>query len=60
MQEINQRSTLIGTRAPLIICDNTHGQYSDLLSLFEPCGWPPKMRRLFLGKENFYDEVSLN
>ncbi|CAB3408601.1 unnamed protein product [Caenorhabditis bovis] len=40
---------LIEVRAPVNICGDTHGQYSDLLRIFNACGPPTKQRYLFLG-----------
>ena len=35
--------------APIIICGDTHGQYRDLIRLFDFCGVPSKKQYLFLG-----------
>ncbi|KAF7233183.1 hypothetical protein EG68_06844 [Paragonimus skrjabini miyazakii] len=40
---------LLDLQGPLKICGDIHGQYSDLLHLFELCGKPDKINYLFLG-----------
>ena len=41
--------TLIELSPPVKIVGDVHGQYSDLIRLFEMCGFPPKANYLFLG-----------
>lgn len=40
---------LIEISAPVNICGDIHGQYHDLLRLFNKCGVPPKSNYIFLG-----------
>ena len=40
---------LLELEAPLKICGDVHGQYHDLLRLFEYGGYPPEANYLFMG-----------
>lgn len=40
---------LIELNAPVKIVGDIHGQYNDLIRLFEMCGFPPESNYLFLG-----------
>lgn len=53
---INQSSTIISSQkmlieleAPMNVCGDIHGQYYDLLRIFEHCGFPGENNYLFLG-----------
>jgi len=43
------QSALLELEAPLKICGDIHGQYHDLLRLFEYGGFPPESNYIFLG-----------
>uniref|UniRef100_A0A915Q873 Serine/threonine-protein phosphatase n=1 Tax=Setaria digitata TaxID=48799 RepID=A0A915Q873_9BILA len=46
---LQKESTLLEIPVPINICGDIHGQYVDLLRIFQQCGRPPYERYLFMG-----------
>ena len=46
---IKEQKMLVELEAPLHVCVYIHGQYYDLLRIFEHCGYPGEYNYLFLG-----------
>ena len=46
---IKEQKMLVELEAPLNVCGDIHGQYYDLLRIFEHCGYPGEYNYLFLG-----------
>ncbi|GJN31005.1 hypothetical protein PR202_gb19359 [Eleusine coracana subsp. coracana] len=51
---------LLELEAPIKICGDIHGQYSDLLRLFEYGGFPPEANYLFLEFTDFLEKHDLD
>ena len=49
LQIIKEQKMLVELEAPLHVCGDIHGQYYDLLRIFEHCGYPGDYNYLFLG-----------
>ncbi|XP_064543558.1 serine/threonine-protein phosphatase PP-Y [Drosophila montana] len=47
--EFRKRPMLLKLEAPVNVVGDLHGQFGDLLRIFEACGYPPKRSYLFLG-----------
>lgn len=46
---------MIELEPPVVICGDIHGQYGDLLRIFDKNGFPSVTNYLFLGgKQNFF------
>uniref|UniRef100_A0A914IDG0 protein-serine/threonine phosphatase n=1 Tax=Globodera rostochiensis TaxID=31243 RepID=A0A914IDG0_GLORO len=46
---LREQSTLVEMPAPVVICGDLQGQFTDLVRIFDTLGAPPKKNYLFLG-----------
>ena len=44
-----EQPVLLELKAPFTICGDTHGQFHDVLRIFEVCKYPPETNFLFMG-----------
>jgi hypothetical protein len=44
-----KEQTMVRVSGPVIICGDIHGQFHDLMRLFDAGGWPPDKSYMFLG-----------
>ena len=44
-----EQPVLLEINAPIQVVGDVHGQYTDLMRLFEFGGWPPESNYLFMG-----------
>ena len=49
MPIISSQPMLLELEAPINVCGDIHGQYYDLLRIFDHCGYPDDVNYLFLG-----------
>jgi serine/threonine-protein phosphatase PP1 catalytic subunit len=49
LQILKEQKMLVVLEAPIHVCGDIHGQYYDLLRIFEHCGYPGEYNYLFLG-----------
>jgi serine/threonine-protein phosphatase PP1 catalytic subunit len=49
LQILKEQKMLVDLEAPIHVCGDIHGQYYDLLRIFEHCGYPGEYNYLFLG-----------
>ena len=49
MPIISSQSMLLELESPINVCGDIHGQYYDLLRIFDHCGYPDEENYLFLG-----------
>lgn len=57
-QTFMNQPSLIEVEPPLVVCGDIHGQYSDLLRIYDKNGFPPESNYLFLG--DFVDRGKQN
>lgn len=49
VNEIKTEPSLLEVEGPIGLCGDIHGQFEDLIKLFDRGGWPPQSRYLFMG-----------
>uniref|UniRef100_F1L2D6 Serine/threonine-protein phosphatase n=1 Tax=Ascaris suum TaxID=6253 RepID=F1L2D6_ASCSU len=48
-EQLMKDESMLDIEAPIVLVGDVHGQYEDLIGIFEMNGYPPKQRFLFLG-----------
>jgi len=56
---IKREKVLVELEAPIRVCGDIHGQYYDLIRIFEHCGYPGEYNYLFLGNYVDYGKQGL-